>query len=94
MAGAEVRLELKAVEIHGHRAIERAGEDSVRFGQTLELARGHFISLDDGARFEDGLKRREDLRLAQIHAQRGRLHHEHVVVFVHDKAAGGSRPRR
>jgi hypothetical protein len=33
------------------------------------------------------LQRGNDHRLAQVHAQRRNLHHQHVLVLVHDEAA-------
>ena len=83
----QVRLELQAIELDRHRAFERAGYYAVRVGQPLELARGHFVALHDGARRKQLLQRRQDHRLALVHAERRSLHHQHVLELVHDQPA-------
>ena len=64
----------------------RAGEKSVGLRQSFELTRRDVVPLDDGARFEDFLKRGDNHVLPQIHSERGGLHDEDVLVFIHDQA--------
>ncbi len=87
MTADEVGFKLQPVEIHRHGPAEFAGNHPVCFGHALKLARGHVAALDDGARREYFLQRGDDLLLALLHAERGNLEREHVLVFVHDQAA-------
>jgi hypothetical protein len=87
VAGEQVGLELKAVQLHNDFSLQRSHQHSAGIRQAFKLARSHFVPLQDGAGREEALQRGDDVRLAPVHAQRGRLHHQHVLVFVHDQPA-------
>jgi hypothetical protein len=68
-------------------AVKVAREDAIGIGKALEFTGGEFVAFHDGARGEDALQRGDDLGLAFVHAQRGGLQHEDVLILVHDEAA-------
>ena len=50
VARQDVRLELQAVQVHGHGAVKRAGEQPGAFGHALKFAERSLVSLHNRAR--------------------------------------------
>lgn len=87
MPRREVELEFQPVQLHPDRPRRFAHDRPLRLGQPLEAPRRHVIALQNRPRREQFLQHRKDHPFALIHAERRRLQHQHVLVFVHDQAA-------
>src|SRR5207248_5319364 len=57
------------------------------FRSALKHPGGDFVPFQDGARCKDPLQRGDNDRFAPVHAQRGGLQHQHILVFVHHQPA-------
>jgi hypothetical protein len=87
MAADEVGLKFQVVEVYGDFAVGFTGEQAVGFGEAFKFARGDIAAFHDGAGRKDFFQGGDDVGLAQIHAERGDLDDEDVLVFIDDEAA-------
>lgn len=87
MAAEEVDREFHSVQIDGDRAFEGAVNDAVDFGEPFEFAGADIVSFDDGAGLKHRLEHVNDVGLAGLHAEGGKLEGKDILVFVDDEAA-------
>ena len=87
MAAQQVHFKLQSVQLDRQFAVEFSRNDAVSVGQTFEFPRRDVVALNQGARRKDLLESGDHHRFTLVHAQRRRLQHQHILVFVHDQSA-------
>ena len=88
VAADQIGFEFQAVQFNRHRAFEGTDENAVGFRQVLRICAKRTSLRSMMARGEKIFcSAATIMRLALVHAERGNLHDQHVLVFVHDEAA-------